>query len=236
MNSLYIWINIGTLFFPFILSFDKKVAFYKYWRYLIPSLLITGTIFLIWDQWFTSINVWGFNRMYISGYFVGDIPVEEVLFFFTVPYACVFIYECLIAYIKKSETFESLYRWFTFLFFGISVSLLYWFNNQLYTAITCLVLCFILATHLIVIKRRYLSWFYFAYTISIIPMLIVNGILTAKPVVVYNNNENMDLRLFSIPLEDFLYNMTMLLICIGLYEWFKRLHHRYQLRHQKLSS
>ena len=112
MNNIYLWLNIGTVLFPFILSFDKKVAFYKNYKYLFPAALITGTFFLIWDQWFTDMNVWGFNSLHLTGYFIGDIPIEEVLFFITVPYACLFIYECLIAYIGRSEVFEKLYRWF----------------------------------------------------------------------------------------------------------------------------
>jgi lycopene cyclase domain-containing protein len=235
-NNLYLILNLGTLLFPLILSFDKKVAFYKKWLFLFPSILITGAFFLVWDQWFTEMNIWGFNRMYITGYFVGDIPIEEILFFFTVPYACIFIYECLIAYLKKSETFEDLHRWFTLLFFGVTSSLLYWFNDHLYTGITCVILSLMLATHLIVIRRRYLSWFYFAFFVSIIPMLLVNGILTSKPVVVYNPNEIMGFKVMDIPVEDFFYNMTLLLMTVGLYEWFKRLAHRNQLHHQKQSS
>ena len=236
MNNLYLWLNIGTVLFPVLLSFDKKVAFYKNYKYLFPAALITGTFFLIWDQWFTDMNVWGFNSLHLTGYFIGDIPIEEVLFFVTVPYACLFIDECLIAYIGRSEVFEKLYRWFTLLAFGITVSILYWFNDRLYTGITCLILSFMLGTHLVIIKRRYMSWFFFAFAISIIPMFIVNGILTSKPVVVYNNLETMNIRIGTIPVEDFFYNMTLLLMNIGLYEWFKRLDLRNQLRRQKQSS
>ena len=236
MNNLYLWLNIGTVLFPVLLSFDKKVAFYKNYKYLFPAALITGTFFLIWDQWFTDMNVWGFNSIHLVGYFIGDIPIEEVMFFVTVPYACLFIYECLIAYIGRSEVFEKLYRLFTLLAFGITVSMLYWFNDRLYTGITCLILSFMLGTHLVIIKRRYMSWFFFAFAISIIPMFIVNGILTSKPVVVYNNLETMNIRIGTIPVEVFFYNMTLLLMNIGLYEWFKRLDLRNQLRHRKQSS
>lgn len=236
MNNLYLWINIGTIIFPVLLSFDKKVAFYKHWPNLFPAILITGLFFLVWDQWFAEMQVWGFNAVYLSGYYIGEIPIEEIMFFLTVPYACVFIYECLRAYIKSNETFEELHRWFTLLFFGIACSLLYWFNDRLYTGITCLVVSFSLGTHLMVIKRRYMSWFYFAFIVSIIPMLVVNGLLTSRPVVYYNENEIIGLRLGSIPVEDFLYNMAMMIMCIGIYEWFNRLSLRRRLRHQKQSS
>ncbi len=236
MNSLYLWINIGTIAFPLLFSFGKKMEFYKKWPSLFPSLLLTGLFFLCWDQWFTEMNVWGFNAKYLLGYYVFDLPIEEILFFFTVPYACVFIYEAIRTFVRQSDTFEELYRWFSLLFFGVSCTLLYWYNDKLYTAVTCLVLTLILGTHLTVIRRRYMSWFYFAYIISLIPMLVVNGILTSKPVVYYNDLENIGIRLMRIPVEDFLYNMAMLAMCIGLYEWFNRVGLRYRLRHQKQSS
>ena len=236
MNSLYIWINIGTILFPLLFSFNKRVHFYKKWPALFPSIILTGLLFLLWDQWFTEMNIWGFNAKYLLGYYIYDIPVEEIMFFITVPYACVFLYESIRTLMKQNETFEELYRWFSFLFFGVACTLLYWYNDRLYTAITCLLLTLILGTHLTVIRRRYMSWFYFAYLVSLIPMLIVNGLLTSKPVVFYNDLGNMHLRLGTIPVEDFLYNMAMLAICIGLYEWFNRLGLRYRLRHQKQSS
>jgi lycopene cyclase domain-containing protein len=236
MNNLYLWLNIGTIAFPLLFSFDKRVQFYKKWGSLFPAILITAVLFLLWDNWFAAMKVWEFNAVYISGYYLFRLPVEEVLFFFTVPYACVFIYECLIAYIGRNELFEELYRWFTLLFFGISCSLLYWFNDHLYTAFTCLILSLMLGTHLTVIRRRYMSWFYFAYLASLIPMLLVNGVLTTRPVIFYNEEEITGLRIMSIPIEDFFYNMTMLLLCIGLYEWFKRISLRRRLHPLKQSS
>lgn len=236
MNNLYLWLNTGTLLFPLLLSFDRRVAFYRKWYALFPAIFITAAFFLIWDAWFTEMGIWDFNARYLTGYYLGSLPVEEVMFFFTVPYACVFIYECLIAYVNRNEIFEELHRWFTLLFFGIACTMLYWYHDRLYTAITSLLLSLMLGTHLTVIRRRYMSWFYFAYLTSLIPMLLVNGILTSRPVVWYNPEEISGIRLTSIPAEDFLYNMTMLLMCTGLYEWFKRMRHRHLLRRRTQSS
>ncbi len=236
MNSLYLWVNIGTLLFPLLLSFDSRIAFYKNWKFLFPAIFITAVVFIIWDQWFAQMNIWGFNAKYLLGYYFFELPVEEVMFFFTIPYACVFIYETLRGYLKKSELFEDLHRWFTLLFFGVAVSLLYWYNDKLYTAITCLILSFMLGTHLIVIRRRYMSWMYFSFLISLLPMLIVNGILTSRPVVYYDIEEQTGFKLGSIPVEDFLYNLILLAMCTGIYEWLKRLAHRNRLHPRKQST
>ena len=57
-------------------------------------------LYLVWDYVFTIKNVWSFNEDYILGIKFFELPLEEILFFITVPFACIFIYECLKCYFK----------------------------------------------------------------------------------------------------------------------------------------
>jgi lycopene cyclase domain-containing protein len=54
----------------------------------------------------------------------------------------------------------------------------------------------------------------------------VNGVLTAIPIVWYNNAYNLGIRLYSIPVEDVVYSMAMLLLTITVYELLKQKHFR----------
>jgi lycopene cyclase domain-containing protein len=58
--------------------------------------------------------------------------------------------------------------------------------------------------------------------------MIVNGILTGSfienEVVWYNNNENLGLRFFTIPVEDFAYAFSMLLFNLLIIEKLKNLY------------
>jgi lycopene cyclase domain-containing protein len=58
-----------------------------------------------------------------------------------------------------------------------------------------------------------------AYFIHLIPFLIVNGVLTAKPVVIYNNLEIIGSRIYTIPVEDSIYALTCLLLPITVMEF-----------------
>ena len=57
---------------------------------------------------------------------------------------------------------------------------------------------------------------------SLIPFLIINGFLTGSfsetPIVNYNPNQIIGLRIFNIPIEDTMYSLLMLLIVIAIYE------------------
>jgi lycopene cyclase domain-containing protein len=73
-----------------------------------------------------------------------------------------------------------------------------------------------------VVKSTIMSRFYLAYLVSLIPFYLVNGLLTSIPIVMYNDAENMAFRVGTIPFEDHFYSLSMLLINILLFEYFRK--------------
>lgn len=219
MKSAYILINILTIFFPLALSFDNRVRFYKSWKYIFPALFITGLLFLIWDYLFTVLDVWSFNPDYILGAYFLQLPIEEILFFITVPFACIFIYECLNYYVGK-DLLSEFSRLISILLIVLSIICLIFFYDKVYTLITFGLLLTTLIYAEFKLKVN-LGRFYMAYLVSLIPFYIVNGILTSVPIVLYNDAKNMAFRVGTIPFEDHFYSMSMLLINILLFEYFK---------------
>ncbi|MDQ3290030.1 MAG: lycopene cyclase domain-containing protein [Bacteroidota bacterium] len=218
---IYLYLNIFTILFPFLLSFDKRVQFYKTWKYLFPAMAINAIIFVVWDSIFTQHGVWGFNNDYLIGVYLFNLPLEEVLFFITVPYACVFIYECLNVYVKRDLLKKgALVASILLAIFIIIVGLLH--LQQLYTSVTFLLVPILLLLHYSLFKDKLLGRFYLAYLVHLVPFLLVNGVLTSLPVVWYNNGHNLGIRLTTIPIEDTMYSMAMLLITITAFEFFRR--------------
>ena len=80
---------------PLILSFSRKINFYKYPFRLILAVLIPLILFLIWDFWAISRGHWSFNPNYITGFKILTIPLEEILFFVVVPFCGLFSWECV---------------------------------------------------------------------------------------------------------------------------------------------
>jgi lycopene cyclase domain-containing protein len=60
----------------------------------------------------------------------------------------------------------------------------------------------------------------------LIPFFIVNGVLTGSfitdQVVWYNNDENLSIRLFTIPIEDVIYAFTLILTNLYLTNFFQK--------------
>ena len=88
----YLVIDIGTLLVPFIFSFHPRLRFHREWYRLWPAMLVVAAVFIAWDAVFARMGVWGFDARYITGVWVLGLPLEEVLFFICIPYACMFTY------------------------------------------------------------------------------------------------------------------------------------------------
>ncbi|TVR79220.1 MAG: lycopene cyclase domain-containing protein [Chitinophagaceae bacterium] len=227
IEHLYLYLNIFTISLPFLLSFDKKVAFYKEWRFLFPAILITGAFFIIWDVLKTHFGVWSFNENYLVGIDIINLPLEEWLFFITVPYAIVFIYCCVKAYFSdfySKYALSTSYFFIGLLFLGAIV-----FYDKAYTVITFSLSGLFLLLHIRILGKKYLGYFWIAFFIHLIPFLLINGALTSIPVVMYDDSFNMGIRYahltgieyLYIPLEDTIYSMLLFLMNVTIFEWLK---------------
>tara|TARA_B100001113_G_C21039980_1_gene591883 strand:+ start:258 stop:965 length:708 start_codon:yes stop_codon:yes gene_type:complete len=226
MKYLYLYINISCIIIPFLFSFVLKHKFYKEWKYFIPANLIISFFFLVWDYYFVEWGVWGFNSRYLTDIYISSIPLEECLFFFCIPYACVFTYFILREYnlpcilkLKKIRISRMIIILASITCLIVSISN----YEKLYTFSTFTLLFFLLLFCIInKIDLRIISFSY----IFIIPFfLISNGVLTGsfidEQVVWYNNLENLNRRIFTIPYEDYFYGYLLISLNILLYEKFR---------------
>ncbi len=226
MNSHFTYFLIlgCTLVGPILLSFDKKVTFYKKWKPLFLAMLVPAAIYIAWDIYFTSKGIWSFNeKYYVNALKIFSLPLEEILFFFIVPYCCVFIYECVRVYFPtiSNKTIGSK------VLIGLAVVLLIiglYFSGRHYTSLTFIFTAIFIV--LISSPGKYFKGFdatafLISYAVILVPFLVVNGFLTAIPVVLYNNGENLGIRIYTIPFEDVFYGMLLVMMNIAFYEKLK---------------
>ncbi|MFZ9430536.1 MAG: lycopene cyclase domain-containing protein [Bacteroidia bacterium] len=216
----YIILIAFTISGPFLLSFDKKVAFYKEWKYFLLSMLPTSLAYIVWDIIATRTAVWQFNKAFLLGPFIGELPLEEYLFFVVVPYACLFIYACLKAYFPKinKPRWHNVYSAIVIVLCLVAQIIA---PGHAYTWSTFGLLGITFVTLQAIKFTHHLSYLMAAWAVALIPMAFVNGILTGNPVLIYDNAENLGIRIGTIPLEDFFYNLLYMTWMISLYEWYK---------------
>lgn len=223
---LYLILNLGSLSIPLLYSFEKKMRFIKHWKAVLLSITIVASVFLVWDAIFTANGVWGFNPDYHLNILLLNMPIEEWMFFFCIPYASIFIHYSL-AYFKPNLILsEKKTKLITLFFIAILFPVIFLNFDKAYTFVNYVFLVFVLLIGFL-FGIKYLQRFYIAFLIILIPFFIVNGVLTGtgieEPVVWYNNAENLGIRIGTIPLEDIGYAFTMLFGNILLIEKFKKL-------------
>ena len=220
-NFTYLVILLACLAVPLFLSFEKQVRYYMKFRYLFPGMLFTAAIFIMWDLRFEQLGIWSFNKKYITGLYILNLPFEEWLFFLIIPFCCVFIYEVIKVKMPEFE-YPNLFLTLSLFLLLVFVALTYFHRDKLYTFFTFFLLSVYFGYTIFRNRfKKYYSKFYLTYLISLLPFIITNILLTALPVVEYDDAYNLGLRLFTIPVEDFGYLFLLLLMNITIYEYLK---------------
>ncbi len=223
--STYAWIDLGAVFFPFLFSFHPRLRFYREWKALFIGITCMMGLFIPWDSLFTRAGIWGFTAEHVASARVFELPVEEWLFFICVPYACLFTYHCSRVW-WPNDAHKTWVRWLSVLLLTLllSTSAIHW--EKAYTC-TAWTLCALWITFTAFVQRPdWLARFYLSYAVLLLPFLIINGLLTGsgleRPVVWYNDSENLGIRLLTIPIEDVFYGMLMVGLTTSFYEAFRR--------------
>jgi lycopene cyclase domain-containing protein len=221
---LYAILLLASIVIPFTLSFDSKLRFWKKWNVVLPAIFIVAAIYILFDILFTRQGVWGFNPLYHLDLVLWGLPMEEYLFFLVVPYASLFIHYALFLYFPNAHLPVHIARLVTLTLIAIVVFILIFNSGKAYTvyAFGALLLALLVS---FTGKKDVLQKFYSSFLIILLPFVIINGILTGslieQEVVWYNQAENLGLRIFTIPIEDFAYGFSMIyfnLLIINLLE------------------
>jgi lycopene cyclase domain-containing protein len=221
----YLLLHLFAVSVPVIRSFEKThIYFAGKFRYLFPAMLITAAVFVTWDALFTHWGVWGFADEYVVGLYVFGLPIEEWLFFITIPYCCLFSYEVLNYFIKKDllGPFKTYISIGLMLFFSVLL-IMHW--DLLYTKWVLLFNLVLLALVAFALRPQWLGRFYLMFAVILPLFILCDGILTGsffgRVVVWYNSDFITEFRILTIPVEDAFYAFGMLLMNTALYEWFK---------------
>jgi lycopene cyclase domain-containing protein len=210
MPFTYFLIDLAIILGPLWLTRDPRVAYHRNFPALGSSMLLVGSAYIGWDMVVTSWGEWSFNPRYISGIKVVNLPLEEIFFFITVPYACLFIYEVVLTTISRKGSFSMpvgiVAAAIVILMVGSMAYLKQGYTSKALASCALFLLAALWLDPPLLKTRQYWLWL----GICLVPFLIVNSLLTALPVVQYNPAAIWGARFITIPLEDFFYNYSLL--------------------------
>lgn len=220
--SVYLTLEILTIFVPLLFSWDRKLQFLPKIRAVLLSIVVVALFYIVGDILFTHWGIWGFNPKYHTGIVILGLPLEEWLFFIVIPYASIFLHETLIYLFPNlylSKRFAGVVSVILVIILGCIVVLNF---NKAYTVtygsamIVSVILGSIYAKHL-------LNRFYLTFLVILIPFFLVNSILTgtliSEEVVWYNNAENLGIRILTVPIEDIAYAFSLILFNLLLIDY-----------------
>lgn len=199
--------------------------FIQFWKAYFTAILLVGTFFIAWDIYFAYQEVWGFNDRYLVGIRWFKLPLEEWLFFLFIPYSSNFIHYSLQYFFPKMILSKGFTKVLTLLLLVGSVGVALWHYDKIYTFCS-----FGLFAFLMFLQWKY-DWayarrFYLSFLVIYIPFFLVNSALTGsysdQAVVYYNNEENLGIRVGTMPLEDSFYCFSLLYGIVVLFEYLKR--------------
>ena len=174
--------------------------------------------YVIWDVLVTGSH-WWFNEAYTLDFRVLGLPIGEWFFFITVPFGCLLVWETL-PHPKLSTLMTRLRKPIrTVLYAALPIGIAVFSTGRQYTGLV--ICCFglvgladtLLRTDLFLQPKTYL---YLSIVTGLI--LVFNGYLTARPVVLYGESYQSGYRILTIPVEDFGYGFTLMLFNALVYE------------------
>jgi len=226
MEYTYSLILFFTVIICFIASFDKRILFNRYFGTFIKSAILGAIPFISWDIWFTAKGVWWFNTGYTLGIVIAGLPLEEWLFFICIPFSCIFTYFCFDKFFKL-EWLSGFNNLIVFVIvIGCSVMALL-HHDKIYTLVTVITtLSIIIYLHFIA-RADWIAKASMVFAILMLGFFPVNGILTGTgleaPIVNYNVNDFLGIRIGTIPVEDVIYGYTQFLLVLYLFKRFKNI-------------
>ncbi len=218
MKFEYLLFNFVIIAGPIASQFNRQVRPVSRWRL---KLITSGFVmipYIVWDALVTESH-WWFNQAYTLDFRLFGLPIEEWLFFITVPFGCLLVWETLPHADSWLIRLKSLGYIRAILYAALPVGVWIFSTGKQYTGLV--LCCFglvglvdtLLGVDLLLRPKTYL---YLVIVSSLI--LVFNGYLTARPVVLYGEAYQVGYRILTIPVEDFGYGFTLMLFNVMLYE------------------
>lgn len=217
----YIYLVALALLFLIFLIFglNRKLAIRQGIKYIIPSVVISGAIFLMFEFRFVEFNIWKYNPDYLSGIFLFRIPLEEWLVYIVLPLTGYLVYELVHAVVYKTGN-PNYYVVLSLILLVVFIVTTYTCRKLTYTFVIFLLLSVYFGY--IVFRgqlKPHYGFFYISFLFSLVPFFFLNAFIVGLPVILYNPHYISGVSVIKIPLENIAGFFLLFLMNISIYEY-----------------
>jgi isorenieratene synthase len=216
MANEYLLFNLVVIAGPLLAARCPPTSFRHRWLPAVVSAITVAVPFVAWDTVVAGRH-WTFNDAYVSTRLLG-LPLGEWAFFLTVPLACSYTWEMLTGGVDPAPVRRAAPVWAAAVGL-VAAGAAAWSRGLEYTGFGCGALAGAIALDLMgggrVLRHRRFG----VFTGMVVGFTVIfNGYLTARPVVLYDARYQLDLRIGTIPIEDFLYGLALVVANVTVFE------------------
>lgn len=95
MKTDYLMVLFVAVIVPVLFANDRRLRLWGKWRNLIRAIAYPSVPFILWDILATARGHWWFNAQYLIGLHIGNLPLEEYLFYVVIGFLAVYTYEVI---------------------------------------------------------------------------------------------------------------------------------------------
>ncbi len=216
MAEEYLLFDLVVIAGPLLTARYRPTSFAGRWLPALAAAVLVGAPFVAWDVLVTGRH-WSFNEAYYTVAVLG-LPLGEWGFFLVVPLACTYSWEMLSGGVDPAPVRTATWPAMIAGIFGAAAAVA-WARGLEYTAFAATALAAAIVLDLAgggrVLRHRRLGVF---AALVLVCTAVFNGYLTARPLVLYDPRYQLDIRLGTIPIEDFVYGLALVLGNVTLFE------------------
>lgn len=223
-NFWYLLILLALAGVTLFLFIKKSIVLITEFKYMLPAIIFSGAVFVMLNIRFLESGIISYNANYLIGKYIFNFPLEEWLFLLIIS---LFSFSVYILVNVKFDNFDK-----PGFFQSLSVILVLAFAFEAWTSRQKLVPFFIFFLLVIyfgytLFRRRFnthLTKFYISYVLVAIPFFLIKAFLNTLPVILYNNEHTLGIRLINMPVEEFGTLFLLMLINITIFEYLRDNH------------
>jgi len=184
------------------------------WLRLLQVFALVSVPFVLLDSLSHARGWWAYNPDFVMGVRLLGLPVEEIMFFFVVPFACLYLYSAM-QRAAPDVPFRRAWLWRGVIGLAVVAGIILAIIEPKERTIFDAVLFAVVGTVAMFRRPTRTTAIWLLLVLGL--FLVVNTVLTALPIVAYDATFGSMYRIGTIPFEDALYNLSFLLLSLGVW-------------------